>query len=94
MTVKSRARDHACLAAFWRRVRRSRPERRQVHSRLAWVPISGADRANVTGKGTATATFFGDEARYHARSRAGGSRHGGAPARGIAKAARGPAIGT
>lgn len=28
-------------------------------ARLGWVPISGADRANVTGRGTASATLNG-----------------------------------
>ena len=28
-------------------------------ARLGWVPITGQDRANVTGKGTATATLSG-----------------------------------
>jgi hypothetical protein len=28
-------------------------------ARLSWVPISGADRANVTGKGSTTATLSG-----------------------------------
>ena len=63
-------------------------------ARLAWVPISGADRANVTGKGTATATLSGTKLAIS------GTFEGlAAPAtvarvhEGIAKAARGPAIG-
>jgi hypothetical protein len=63
-------------------------------ARLAWVPISGADRANVTGKGTATATLSGTKLAIS------GTFDGlAAPAtvarlhEGIAKAARGPAIG-
>jgi hypothetical protein len=62
-------------------------------ARLAWVPISGADRANVTGKGTATATLTGT------RLAIAGSFEGlAAPATvarlhdGVAKGARGPAI--
>jgi hypothetical protein len=62
-------------------------------ARLAWVPISGAERANVTGKGTATATLTGTKLAIT------GSFEGlAAPAtvarlhRGIAKGARGPSI--
>jgi hypothetical protein len=62
-------------------------------ARLAWVPISGADRANVTGKGSATATLSGTKLAIT------GSFDGlVAPAtvarlhQGIAKGARGPAI--
>jgi hypothetical protein len=63
-------------------------------ARLGWVPISGGDRATVAGKGSATATLAGPKltitgsfeglvtpvtvARLH---------------RGVAKGARGPAIG-
>ena len=61
--------------------------------RLAWVPISGADRANVTGKGSVTATLTGTKLAIT------GSFEGlAAPATvarlhdGVAKAARGPAI--
>ena len=63
-------------------------------ARLAWVPIAGGDRANVTGKGTATATLSG------ATLTVNGSFEGlAAPAtvarvhHGIARGARGPAIG-
>jgi hypothetical protein len=62
-------------------------------ARLGWVPIAGAERANVTGKGSATATLTG------AKLTITGSFDGlVAPAtvarlhRGVAKAARGPAI--
>lgn len=62
-------------------------------ARLAWVPISGAERANVTGKGSATATLTGTKLAIT------GSFEGlAAPAtaarlhQGVAKAARGPAI--
>ena len=62
-------------------------------ARLAWVPIAGGDRANVTGRGTATATLAGN------RLTVTGSFEGlAAPAtlvrlhQGIAKGARGPAI--
>jgi hypothetical protein len=63
-------------------------------ARLGWVPISGGDRAGVAGKGAATATLVGPKftitgsfeglvspatvARFH---------------HGVAKGARGPAIG-
>ncbi len=62
-------------------------------ARLAWVPISGADRANVTGKGTATATLTGTKL-----SIAGSFEGLAAPAtvarlhEGVAKGARGRAI--
>jgi len=63
-------------------------------ARLGWVPIAGAERANVTGKGAATATLAGT------RLTITGSYEGLAGAatiarlhRGVAKGARGPAIG-
>ena len=63
-------------------------------ARLGWVPIAGAERANVTGKGAATATLTGT------RLTITGSYEGLAGAatvarlhRGVAKGARGPAIG-
>jgi hypothetical protein len=63
-------------------------------ARLAWVPITGADRANVTGKGTATATLSGTKLAIN------GTFEGlAAPAtvarlhEGVAKGARGPAVG-
>ena len=63
-------------------------------ARLIWVPISGANRADVTGKGSATATLSGT------RLTVAGSFEGlAAPATlarlhaGVAKAARGEAIG-
>lgn len=62
-------------------------------ARLGWVPISGAERANVTGKGSATATLSGTKLAIT------GAFDGlAAPAtvarlhQGIAKGARGPAI--
>jgi hypothetical protein len=62
-------------------------------ARLTWVPISGAERANVTGKGSASATLTGTKLAIS------GTFEGlAAPAtvarlhRGIAKGARGPAI--
>ncbi len=62
-------------------------------ARLSWVPISGAERADVTGGGSATATLSGT------RLSVSGSFEGlAAPATvarlhdGIAKGARGPAI--
>lgn len=62
-------------------------------ARLGWVPISGGDRANVTGKGSATATLAGTKL-----SIAGTFEGLVAPATvarlhdGVAKGARGPAI--
>ena len=63
-------------------------------ARLAWVPIAGGDRANVTGKGTANATLSGTKLSVN------GTFEGlAAPATvarvhaGVAKGARGPAIG-
>jgi hypothetical protein len=65
----------------------------KITARLAWVPTTGADRPNVTGKGTATGTLSGNTLTVT------GSFEGlAAPAtvvrlhRGIAKGARGPAI--
>jgi hypothetical protein len=63
-------------------------------ARLGWVPISGADRANVAGKGMATATLSGTKLAITGTFE-------GLPAaatvarlhEGVAKAARGPAIG-
>jgi hypothetical protein len=62
-------------------------------ARLGWVPISGAERANVTGKGSATATLSGRKLSIS------GSFEGlAAPAtearlhQGVAKGARGAAI--
>ena len=62
-------------------------------ARLGWVPIAGAERANVTGKGSATATLAGSRLTIN------GSFEGlVAPAtvarlhRGVAKGARGAAI--
>jgi hypothetical protein len=63
-------------------------------ARLGWVPITGADRAAVTGKGAVTATLSG-----RALTIAGTFEGLAAPASvarlhaGIAKGARGPAIG-
>jgi hypothetical protein len=63
-------------------------------ARLGWVPIAGAERANVTGKGSVTAAVAGSKLTVN------GSFEGlAAPAtvarlhRGVAKGARGPAIG-
>ena len=62
-------------------------------ARLGWVPITGQDRANVTGKGTATATLSGTKLAIS------GTFEGlAAPAtiarlhRGVAKGARGPML--
>jgi hypothetical protein len=66
----------------------------KYNARLGWVPISGAERANVTGKGSATATLSGTKLSIT------GTFEGlAAPAtvarlhRGVAIGARGPAIG-
>jgi hypothetical protein len=66
---------------------------RTFTARLAWVPISGAERANVTGKGSATGTLSGSLFTIT------GTFEGlAAPAtlarlhNGIAKGARGPVI--
>jgi hypothetical protein len=62
-------------------------------ARLAWVPTTGADRANVTGRGSATATLSGTKL-----SVAGTFEGLAAPAtvarlhEGVAKGARGAAI--
>jgi len=62
-------------------------------ARLRWVPTTGADRPNVTGKGSATATLAGRKLTI-----AGTFEGLAAPAtvarlhRGVAKGARGPAI--
>jgi hypothetical protein len=62
-------------------------------ARLGWVPITGAERANVTGRGSATATLAGTKLAIS------GTFDGlASPAtvarlhQGIAKGARGPAI--
>ena len=63
-------------------------------SRLGWVPISGADRANVTGKGSATATLTGSKLAITGSFEGlAGSATVARLHEGIAKAARGPAIG-
>ena len=65
----------------------------QFTARLAWVPTTGADRANVTGRGSATATLSGTKL-----SIAGTFEGLAAPAtvarlhEGVAKGARGTAI--
>jgi hypothetical protein len=65
----------------------------KLTARLAWVPISGAERANVTGKGMATGVLSGTTLSVT------GSFEGlAAPAtairlhRGIARGARGPVV--
>ena len=65
----------------------------KLTARLAWVPTTGADRPNVTGKGTATGVLTGNMLAVT------GSFEGlAAPAtvirlhRGITKGARGPVI--
>ena len=62
-------------------------------ARLGWVPITGAERANVTGRGSATATLSGTKLAITgtfdglAASATVARLH-----QGIAKGARGPAI--
>lgn len=62
-------------------------------ARLAWVPISGAERADVTGKGSVTGTLSGSTFTI-----AGTFEGLAAPAtvarlhNGVAKGARGPAV--
>jgi hypothetical protein len=95
MTVKSRAAITLAVAALLAAgADIAAQSADKFTARLAWVPISGADRANVTGKGTVTATLSGTKLAIN------GTFEGlVAPAtvarvhEGIAKAARGPAIG-
>src|SRR5688572_6076989 len=94
MTLKSRGVVALTFAAVLAGSVLSAQSADKYTARLAWVPISGADRANVTGKGSATATLSGSKLAVT------GSFEGlAAPAtvarvhEGIAKAARGPAIG-
>jgi hypothetical protein len=95
MTVKSRAAITLAVAALLAAGADIAAQNAdKFTARLAWVPISGADRANVTGKGTVTATLSGTKLAIN------GTFEGlVAPAtvarvhEGIAKAARGPAIG-
>lgn len=71
-----------------------KPSTEKFAGRLAWVPITGADRAAVTGKGTLTATLNGRTLTV-----AGTFDGLAAPATvarlhaGVAKGARGPAVG-
>lgn len=63
-------------------------------ARLGWVPITGANRADVTGKGTATATLTGSKLAINGTF--DGLAGPATVARlhdGVAKGARGPAIG-
>ena len=95
MTVKSRSALVVALAAMLAAGAAAGAQNAdKFTARLGWVPISGADRANVSGKGTATATLSGTKLAIN------GTFEGlAAPAtvarlhEGVAKAARGPAIG-
>ena len=95
MTVKSRGALVVALAAMLAAGAAAGAQNAdKFTARLGWVPISGADRANVSGKGTATATLSGTKLAIS------GTFEGlAAPAtvarlhEGVAKAARGPAIG-
>jgi hypothetical protein len=62
-------------------------------ARLGWVPITGAERANVTGRGSATATLSGSKLAINGTFE--GLASSATVARlhqGISKGARGPAI--
>jgi len=96
MTVKSRGVIAAAVAALVvAGAVLSAQSNEKYSARLAWVPISGAnDRLNVTGKGTATATLSGTKLSVT------GTFEGLAAAatvarvhQGVARGARGPAIG-
>ena len=47
----------ATVMAAWLGASLAAQSGEQFSARLAWVPISGAERANVAGKGSATATL-------------------------------------
>ena len=95
MTLKSRGTVVAALAALLATGMALGAQSADTFTaRLAWVPITGANRADVTGKGTATATLSGSKLAID------GTFEGLAgPAtvvrlhEGVAKGARGPAIG-
>jgi hypothetical protein len=96
MTVKSRGVIAAAVAALVvAGAVLSAQSAEKYSARLGWVPISGAnDRLNVTGKGTATATLAGTTLSIS------GTFEGLAGAatvarlhHGVARGARGPAIG-
>jgi hypothetical protein len=95
MTGKSRGALAAALAAMLVAAAAAGAQNAdKFTARLGWVPISGADRANVAGKGMATATLSGTKLAITGTFE-------GLPAaatvarlhEGVAKAARGPAIG-
>ena len=95
MTVKSRGALAVALAAILAAgAALAAQNADKFTARLGWVPISGADRPNVAGKGMATGTLSGTKLAIN------GTFEGlPAPAtvarlhEGVAKAARGPAIG-
>ena len=96
MTVKSRGVIAAAVAALVvAGAVLSAQSNEKYSARLGWVPISGAnDRLNVTGKGMATATLSGTKLSIT------GTFEGLAGAatvarvhQGVARGARGPAIG-
>jgi hypothetical protein len=94
MTVKSRGVVPWAVAVVLAAGVLSAQSAEKYTARLAWVPISGADRANVTGKGTATATLTGSKLAITGTFE--GLAASATVARvheGIAKGARGPAIG-
>jgi len=95
MTVKSRGVIVVAMAVVLAAGVAVSAQNDKYSARLGWVPTSGAaDRANVTGKGTATATLQGTKLNVT------GTFEGlAAPAtiarvhHGVARGARGPAIG-
>jgi hypothetical protein len=94
MTVKSRGAMAWAVAVVLAAGVVSAQSTEKYSARLAWVPISGADRANVTGKGMATATLSGSKLAVNGTFE--GLAASATIARvhdGVAKGARGPAIG-
>jgi hypothetical protein len=62
-------------------------------ARLGWVPITGAERANVTGKGSVTATLTGSKLALAGTFEGlAGAATAARLHRGVAKGARGPVI--
>ena len=94
MTVKSRGVMACAVAVLLAAGVLSAQSADKYTARLAWVPISGADRANVTGKGTATATLSGTKLAINGTFEGlAGSATVARLHEGVAKGARGPAIG-
>jgi hypothetical protein len=94
MTVKSRGVMAWAVAVLLAAGVLSAQSADKFTARLTWVPISGADRANVTGKGMATATLSGTKLAVNGTFE--GLAASATVARvheGVARGARGPAIG-